>query len=136
MIDLDDFKEINDVHGHQVGDLVLQTVASTLRRQVRATDFCARYGGDEFVVALACQDRAEAERRAADLQRAVARQSVTAPDGTVLTLSISVGVALSDDDGQTFESLLDAADRRMYEDKYNRKVVQRPRTIRLAHSAR
>ena len=136
MIDLDDFKEINDVHGHQVGDVALQTVASTLRRQVRTTDFCARYGGDEFVVALACQDRSEAERRAADLQRAVARQSVTAPDGTVLILSISVGVALSDDDGQTFESLLEAADRRMYEDKYKRKVLQRPHTIRLAHSAR
>jgi diguanylate cyclase (GGDEF)-like protein/putative nucleotidyltransferase with HDIG domain len=136
MIDLDDFKEINDVHGHQVGDLVLQAVASTLRRQVRTTDFCARYGGDEFVVALACQDRSEAERRAADLQRAVARQSVTAPDGTVLTLNISVGVALSDEDGQTFESLLEAADRRMYEDKYKRKVLQRPQTIRLAHSAR
>ena len=52
MIDLDEFKTINDAHGHQTGDLALQTLASTLRRQVRASDFCARYGGDEFIVAL------------------------------------------------------------------------------------
>jgi diguanylate cyclase (GGDEF)-like protein len=139
MIDLDDFKSINDVHGHQVGDLALQTVAGTLRRQVRATDFCARYGGDEFVVALACQDRSEAERRALDLQRAVGRQRVPAPDGTTLTLSISVGVAMSGEDGHTFESLLEAADRRMYDDKHLRKFGHRARAgtgIRLAHSAR
>jgi diguanylate cyclase (GGDEF)-like protein len=138
MIDLDDFKEINDVHGHQTGDLALQTVAGTLRRQVRATDFCARYGGDEFVVALSCQDRAEAERRAADLQRAVARQRVTKPDGTTLTLSLSVGVAMSGEDGDTFESLLEAADRRMYADKYGRKSGSHrsAAVIRLAHSSR
>jgi diguanylate cyclase (GGDEF)-like protein len=139
MIDLDDFKSINDVHGHQLGDLALQTVAGTLRRQVRATDFCARYGGDEFVVALACQDRSEAERRALDLQRAVGRQRVPAPDGTALSLSISVGVAMSGEDGNTFESLLEAADRRMYDDKHLRKVGHRARTgaaIRLAHAAR
>jgi diguanylate cyclase (GGDEF)-like protein len=138
MIDLDDFKEINDVHGHQIGDLALQTVAGTLRRQVRATDFCARYGGDEFVVALSCQDRAEAERRAADLQRAVARQRVTKPDGATLTLSISVGVAMSGEDGETFESLLEAADRRMYADKHGRKsgMHRTAAVIRLAHSSR
>ena len=138
MIDLDDFKAINDVHGHQVGDLCLQTLASTLRRQVRASDFCARYGGDEFLVALTCQDRAEAERRAADLQRAVSRQRITAPDGSAITLSISVGVAMSGEDGMTFEALLEAADQRMYGDKYQRKVGTRPREvskIRLARSA-
>ncbi|MCC7125070.1 MAG: diguanylate cyclase [Acidobacteria bacterium] len=124
MIDLDDFKSINDVHGHQVGDLALQTLATTLRRQIRAADFCARYGGDEFVIALACQDRAEATRRAQDLQRAVARQQVPAPDGSLLTLSISVGVAMSGEDGDTFEALLDAADRRMYEDKFSRKPLR------------
>jgi diguanylate cyclase (GGDEF)-like protein len=139
MIDLDDFKTINDAHGHQTGDQALQMVAGTLRRQVRATDFCARYGGDEFVVALACPDRAEAERRALDLQRAVARQRLTAPDGTAITLSISVGVAMSGEDGDTFEALLEAADRRMYSDKNGRKTGTAPRpgqTIRLAHSAR
>ena len=88
-------------------------------------------------MALACQDRAEAERRAMDLQRAVARQYVAAADGATVTLSISVGVAMSGEDGQTFESLLEAADRRMYADKYGRKSgTGRPAAIRLAHSAR
>jgi len=138
MIDLDHFKAVNDVHGHQVGDLALQTLAGALRRHVRATDFCARYGGDEFVVALSCQDRDEAERRASELQRAVARQHVTSPGGTTIPLGISVGIAMSGEDGLTFESLLEAADRRMYEDKHRRRggaAVAGP-TIRLAHSAR
>ncbi len=70
------------------------------------------------------QDRAEATRRAHDLQRAVARQQVPAPDGSLLSLSISVGVAMSGEDGDTFEALLDAADRRMYEDKFARKPLR------------
>ncbi|MEZ5284109.1 MAG: sensor domain-containing diguanylate cyclase [Vicinamibacterales bacterium] len=137
MIDLDNFKIVNDVHGHQIGDLALQTLAGTLRRAIRATDFCARYGGDEFVVALACQDREEAERRAADLQRAVARQHVTLPSGVAVPLSISVGVAMSGEDGATFEGLLEAADRRMYEDKNRRRRAPGASNanIRLAHSA-
>jgi diguanylate cyclase (GGDEF)-like protein/putative nucleotidyltransferase with HDIG domain len=140
MIDLDDFKSINDLHGHQVGDLALQTLASTLRRQVRASDFCARYGGDEFVVALSCTDREEATRRAEDLQRAVGRQQIPAPDGRALTISISVGVAMSGEDGDTFEALLEAADRRMYVDKASRKPRRRAAVagssaIRLAHSS-
>lgn len=141
MIDVDEFKAINDVHGHQVGDIALQAVASALRRHVRATDFCARYGGDEFVVALACPDRSEAERRASDLQRAVARQPIITPDGTPVTLGISVGVAMSGEDGATFEALLEAADRRMYTDKRLRRRASRvaagsSTNIRLAHSAR
>ncbi|MDH4066415.1 MAG: diguanylate cyclase, partial [Acidobacteriota bacterium] len=141
MIDLDHFKTVNDVHGHQVGDLALQTLAGTLRRHVRATDFCARYGGDEFVVALSCQDRTEAERRAAELQRAVAARHVTTPAGTAIPLSISVGVAMSGEDGDTFDALLEAADRRMYEDKHRRRhtamvAAGTGSRIRLAHSAR
>jgi len=141
MIDLDDFKTINDVHGHQAGDLALQTVAAVLRRQIRASDFCARYGGDEFVVALSCPDRSEAERRAADLRRAVTRQGVELPDGSSLSVGISVGVAMSGEDGFTFDELLEAADRRMYEDKRQRRAAERIAAaagtpIRLAHPAR
>jgi diguanylate cyclase (GGDEF)-like protein len=141
MIDLDDFKTINDVHGHQAGDLALQAVATGLRRQIRSSDFCARYGGDEFVVALSCPDRSEAERRASDLQRAVARQSVGLPDGSTLSVEISVGVAMSGEDGTTFDELLEAADRRMYEDKRQRRAAARIAAaagtpIRLAHPAR
>jgi len=141
MIDLDDFKTINDVHGHQAGDLALQAVATALRRQIRASDFCARYGGDEFIVALSCPDRSEAERRASDLQRAVARQKVVLPDGSALSVGISVGVAMSGEDGATFDELLEAADRRMYEDKRQRRAAARVAAaagtpIRLAHPSR
>ena len=138
MIDLDHFKTINDQHGHHVGDRALQAVASTLRRQVRASDFCARYGGDEFVVAISCPDRGEAERRAHDLQRAVSRLKVDTPSGTPLSVAISVGVAISPEDGGSFDELLMAADRRMYENKQQRRTVRATggSQIRLAHSVR
>ena len=140
MIDMEGFKAINDVHGHQAGDLALRQVATTLRRQIRASDFCARYGGDEFVVALSCHDLAEAERRAEDLQRAVAREQVQAATGESFTVTISVGAAISGQDGTTFDELLDAADRRMYANKQQRQIAagtapQRPH-LRLAHVAR
>ena len=76
-------------------------------------------------MALSCQDRSEADRRALDLQRAVAGQVLTAPNGAQLAMSISVGVAMSGEDGVTFEALLEAADRRMYADKHSRKAPAR-----------
>ena len=80
MIDLDDFKAVNDGHGHQAGDAALTAVATALRSHIRGSDFCARYGGDEFVSVLAGCDRAEAEHRARRLQHAVSR--VQLPAGT------------------------------------------------------
>ncbi len=138
MIDVDGFKRINDDYGHHVGDRALQAVATTLRRQVRSQDLCARYGGDEFVVSIACQDRTEAERRARDLQRAVSRIEVPTENGSSVPVAISVGVAVSPDDGMTFDDLLAAADRRMYDNKQQRRAVSKAAAseLRLAHPAR
>ena len=104
MIDLDDFKAINDVHGHQVGDLCAADAGQPLRRQVRASDFCARYGGDEFVVVLAVPGprRGRASRRGPAARRGASAR--TAPDGAALALSISVGVAMSGEDGHDLRS--------------------------------
>jgi diguanylate cyclase (GGDEF)-like protein/putative nucleotidyltransferase with HDIG domain len=141
MMDVDDFKAINDVHGHSGGDRALQEVAGALRRHVRASDFCARYGGDEFVVAISCLDLDEANRRARDLQRAVGRLRVPMPNGESISVGISVGVAVSPEDGATFDELLAAADRRMYENKQQGRrspvtVCATPSGIRLAHPRR
>lgn len=137
MIDVDGFKAINDQHGHHAGDRALQAVAETLRRQVRSADLCARYGGDEFVVSLACQDRGEAERRARDLQRAVSRLNLTLDTGAAISVAISVGVAVCPDDGATFDELLAAADRRMYENKQQRRTPPKSGSgLRLAVPAR
>jgi diguanylate cyclase (GGDEF)-like protein/putative nucleotidyltransferase with HDIG domain len=136
MMDLDGLKGLNDEHGHHVGDLALRQVAATIRHMVRQSDFCARYAGDEFVAVLPGCERGEAERRAAALQDAVGRLVVDTPGGTRVTLSLSVGVATAPEDAATSEGLLEAADRRMYEDKRRRSVHARDAArLRLVRSA-
>jgi diguanylate cyclase (GGDEF)-like protein len=117
MFDLNGFKGINDKYGHQVGDLALRQVSAVIRENVRQGDFCARYAGDEFVVVLSDCGRAEADRRATHIQRAVACLELDVSSGVALTLTISGGVAVSPEDGATYDDLLGAADRRMYQDK-------------------
>jgi diguanylate cyclase (GGDEF)-like protein len=121
MIDLDDFKAVNDGHGHQTGDAALTAVAAAIRAHIRGSDFCARCGGDEFVSVLVGCDRREAEHRARRLQHAVSRIQLPGEGGRVLGLGISVGVAVFPDDGATIETLTAAADRHMYTDKSRRR---------------
>jgi diguanylate cyclase (GGDEF)-like protein/putative nucleotidyltransferase with HDIG domain len=120
MIDLDGFKAVNDGHGHPIGDAALTSVAGVIRDHVRDGDFCARYGGDEFVVVLPGCDRAAGESRAAELQNAVAQLCLVTAQGP-LRLGISVGVSACPADGDTVPALIAVADRRMYLDKANRR---------------
>jgi diguanylate cyclase (GGDEF)-like protein/putative nucleotidyltransferase with HDIG domain len=121
MIDLDGFKAINDEHGHQIGDLTLRRVAAAIRENIRHSDFCARYAGDEFVVVLTKCQREEAEQRALELQAAIDATDIEARPGLRLKPGISIGVAVSPEDGETYDGLLATADRRMYEDKQQRR---------------
>ena len=113
LIDLDRFKQVNDRHGHRVGDDALRAIARTLTRRLRTTDLVARLGGDEFAVLLPHIDRASAERVAADLTRVIATCTVDAGD-TVLHLSGSVGFTLIDHHALDDEQILVEADRAMY----------------------
>jgi diguanylate cyclase (GGDEF)-like protein/putative nucleotidyltransferase with HDIG domain len=126
MIDLDHFKAINDEHGHQVGDAALRQVADALRLNIRQTDFCARYAGDEFVVVLADCSRREAEARAQQIQAAIESMETMVRPGVLVRASVSVGVAISPEDGDSYEDLLTAADRRMYFDKQRRRAPPAP----------
>ncbi len=83
MADLDDFKEVNDRHGHQYGDKVLQAVANIIRRQSRDADVAARYGGEEFVVLIPGTEAAQADRLAERLRSAIAESGITASFGVV-----------------------------------------------------
>jgi len=121
LLDVDEFKGINDEHGHLFGDRALQAVAGALRETTRASDLCARYGGDEFVLLLASSGRDEAEQQRRRLQDAVAGISFTSRDGRSVPLNVSAGAAVFPDDGETYERLLARADRRMYRDKAERK---------------
>jgi diguanylate cyclase (GGDEF)-like protein len=93
-LDLDDFKPVNDRHGHAAGDAVLKAIAATLVRQVRASDVVARIGGDEFVVLLWNVSERDATTKAAALETAVFATPVRW-GGSTLVVGASAGVAFS-----------------------------------------
>ena len=128
LLDLDDFKIINDEYGHLVGDRALQEVARVLRQTTRPYDTCIRYGGDEFVVLLSSCGGAEADERRRQLQEAVAAISLRAEDGREIALRVSAGASVFPEDGDTYERLLARADRRMYRNKAESKT---PRPLRV-----
>jgi len=121
VMDLDSFKDINDSHGHHVGDRALREVASVLRSAIRPYDICVRYAGDEFIVVLSGCGADEADRKRLELQRTVDGLLFEARPGRRLPLAISVGAAIYPQDGDTYEALLATADSRMYRDKSRRK---------------
>jgi diguanylate cyclase (GGDEF)-like protein len=116
MIDIDQFKRINDAHGHGVGDEVIQTVASRLASALRENDIICRYGGEEFAVLLPGTPVEGARRVAQRLHDAVSNQPIATSAGE-LTVTVSVGLAAPAQlDGQ-IEPLLNRADEALYDAK-------------------
>lgn len=124
VIDIDDFKRVNDSAGHHVGDRVLRELGRVLRASIRSYDVCARYGGDEFVVMLAECGSDEVADRQAQLESALSKVSVEAGERR-MRVRASVGAAVFPHDGRTFEALLAAADRQMYRNKVRAKAHRR-----------
>ncbi len=119
-IDLNDFKQVNDLYGHQVGDLYLQEVAIRMKRQLRGFDMLARIGGDEFAVLVPkVRNRAEIEEISLRLNRCFDKPF--AAEGYVVHGSASIGIALYPEDGTTRDLLLSAADAAMYVNKQIRR---------------
>lgn len=112
MLDLDHFKQINDNHGHSVGDEVLKAVAATIKEQLRNVDMVFRYGGEEFLVLLSGTCR-EAAAMVGERLRAAVEQLQYVNQGRTLHLSISLGCA-SLLAGESDESLLRRADNALY----------------------
>lgn len=115
-IDLNGFKQINDQHGHAVGDLVLKTVGQRISRQVRSSDVVARLGGDEFVILLWQVTEEIARSRAGLLMHAICRDQLFVPDGPVVDIKASAGVAVMGS-ADTADALLERADKAMYQAK-------------------
>jgi diguanylate cyclase (GGDEF)-like protein/PAS domain S-box-containing protein len=121
--DLDNFKHVNDVLGHDTGDKLLQVVAERLKSEIRAAEVVARLGGDEFVVVL--EDFSD-ERQPLEAMDRLARKVTEPVDllGQIFHPSTSVGFSLFPQDGDTPEGLLKVADFKMYIAKYKAREVQ------------
>lgn len=119
-LDLDGFKEINDKHGHEAGDAVLQEVAKRLTDCVRHSDTVSRLGGDEFTLILQEIKDYEAVVPIADKILSVLAQPFRIQD-SINRVTASIGIALSPDDGQSAEELLKRADTAMYHAKHQGK---------------
>jgi diguanylate cyclase (GGDEF)-like protein/putative nucleotidyltransferase with HDIG domain len=120
VMDIDQFKAINDTHGHHVGDNALREMAGALRSALRPYDLCVRYAGDEFIVVLSDCPRDAAEAKRAELQELVSKIEIEVR-GKVLKIGASAGVAVFPHDGATYEALLADADQGMYRDKAGRR---------------
>jgi diguanylate cyclase (GGDEF)-like protein/putative nucleotidyltransferase with HDIG domain len=121
VMDLDNFKDINDTYGHNVGDRALCEVAGILRAGIRPYDICIRYAGDEFIVVLSGCGAEEAERKRIELQKAVDAFLFEPRPGKPLSIAVSIGASVFPQDGDSYETLLATADGRMYRDKTRRK---------------
>ena len=133
VMDLDNFKDINDTHGHHVGDRALREVARVLRAAIRPYDICVRYAGDEFIVVLSGCGADEAEQQASGAAARHRRTLLRGPAGQAGALGISVGAAVFPHDGESYEALLAAADSRMYQDKATAKARRRAATPHHPH---
>lgn len=120
-IDLDNFKQVNDRHGHQQGDLALVALARILREQTRGRDLVARLGGDEFALFIEDITPAAAEHKGNELLRAGAELEAYS-GGPDAPLGLSVGIAACDPDGrESLDGLIDRADQAMYRVKHHGK---------------
>jgi diguanylate cyclase (GGDEF)-like protein len=121
-VDLDDFKPINDEHGHQIGDMVLRVVSQRIRSAVRAVDLVARWGGDEFVVAVEFDQQhiSSVERVRQKLSQVIG--GTIGLDSNRVSVTASIGTAMYPFDADNAAELINVADRRMYEVKRKSKA--------------
>ena len=119
LIDLDNFKRVNDRFGHSVGDLVLRQVAHHLRHFVGDLGIVTRYGGDEFVVILPETCAEEAQQLVRRLHKHFRNFTPDVPESLNTSITLSVGVATYPQDGTKPQDLIEVADQRMYEEKGN-----------------
>jgi diguanylate cyclase (GGDEF)-like protein len=117
MMDIDDFKQLNDTYGHTAGDRLLRGIAEAVRRQMRAVDTAARYGGEEFAMILPRTSMIDAYNQAERIRQSIADYRCTS-DGSVLSVTSSFGIASYPESGaEGAEALIRLADRALYRAK-------------------
>jgi diguanylate cyclase (GGDEF)-like protein/putative nucleotidyltransferase with HDIG domain len=126
MLDLDDFKLVNDTFGHKIGDRMLRDVANLIQSQLREYDFLSRYAGDEFVALLPDLTAPQVEELCERIERVVSSFSLTVQADTRARVGISIGASVFGVDGETLDQLLIAADQAMYRAKSAHKMACLP----------
>lgn len=129
LLDIDNFKQINDRHGHPTGDAVLRAIGQCCRKLVREQDVFARFGGEEFVILIGGATPTQALPIIERIRLAIRQIEVRAPSGKIVTVSASLGIASSRGPGggesitaaQQLERALVAADRALYDAKHGGK---------------
>jgi diguanylate cyclase (GGDEF)-like protein len=116
LLDLDNFKQVNDTYGHLTGDLVLKETARRLCQNVRSYDFVGRYGGEEFFIALPGSDSEQLCRRAEAIRKSICSEPIRAPQANV-PISLSIGAAVADPGETSATDLLAIADMGLYKAK-------------------
>ena len=124
MLDLDEFKNVNDTYGHKAGDRMLREVAHLISSQLREYDFLARYGGDEFVALVQEVVGSQVEELCARIEGAVSKFSLSLGLNRVARVGISIGTATFGIDGDTLDHLVARADNEMYRMKSTHKVTR------------
>ena len=117
IIDIDNFKKLNDENGHLVGDIVLREVAKEIEKNVRKSDYVFRYGGEEFLVLMPSTDLEEAVKVMEQVRQKIENKEIKC-DKKVLRVSVSIGVCSDVYDGKKLiEDYIECADKKLYEAK-------------------
>ena len=116
MVDIDHFKKVNDTYGHLIGDEALRHIGLMLRRNLRGTDLCARFGGEEMIVLMPGTDIHQARLTAERLRENIAAAALKLPDGRTLSMTISGGIAQWQP-GIAIDTLIRASDEALYRAK-------------------
>ncbi len=121
MLDIDDFKQVNDKYGHLVGDIVLKEIASVIQKTIRHVDIPARYGGEEFTIILPETAALNAVIIAERLRQKISQIQVKVDDSTIISPTVSIGIAEFPNASDGIKGLIDSADKALYVSKENGK---------------
>ena len=121
MLDIDNFKHVNDTYGHLVGDMVLKEIAATIQKTIRHVDIPARYGGEEFTIILPETAALNAVTIAERLRKKISEIEVKVDDNTIIRPTVSIGIAEYPNAADDIKDLIDWADKALYVSKENGK---------------
>lgn len=117
VIDVDNFKKLNDTYGHLVGDLCLKKVSNVFLNSVREMDIVGRWGGEEFIVILPGSDEESTYQIAERIRKKVSSEVIFTPDNKILNITVSIGMAVYPKDGDNLDDLIKVADEKLYQAK-------------------